>query len=80
MHVARNRASTYLGAARILEVPKLDVPVADGDKVVAVLRETDSLHLARDFVRRHFNVVPPVPDVDDHIMLRAHGHHVLVAW
>lgn len=82
LYVARNRTkstSTYLGAARVLEIPKLDVPVADGDEVVAVLRETNGLHLARNFVRRHFNVVPPVPDVDDHVVLRAHGHHVLVA-
>lgn len=75
----RELSSNYLGAARVLEIPKLHVPVAHGDEVIAVFREADGLHFARDFVRRHLNIVPPVPDVDDHIVLRAHRHHVLVA-
>lgn len=55
------------------------MPIAHGNEIIAVLRETDGLYLARDFVGRHFNVVPPIPHVDDHVVLRADRHNVLVA-
>lgn len=70
----------YLGTARILQVPKLDVSVTHGNKIIAVFREADSLYLARNFVGCYFNIVPPIPDIDDHIVLRADRHDILVAW
>lgn len=69
----------YLGTARIFQVPKLDVSVAHGDEIITVLREANGLYLARNFVGRYFNVVPPVPHVDDHVVLRTDRHNVLVA-
>lgn len=70
---------SYLGTARIFQVPKLDVSVTYGNKIIAIFREADSLHLARNFVRCHFNIVPPIPDVDDHVVLRADRYDILVA-
>ena len=61
----------------VLQVPELDVPVAGRDEVVAVLSEADGFDFGRDLVGGHLDVVVPVPHVDDHVLLRPHGHHVL---
>lgn len=53
-------------------------PVACCDKVVAVLREADGLDLARDFVGGHLDALAPVPNVDNHVVLRTNGYHVFV--
>lgn len=71
---------SYLGTARILQVPKLDVSVTHCNEIIAIFREADGLHFARNFVGCYFNVVPPIPDVDDHVVLRADRYDVLVAW
>jgi len=55
------------------------VSVANGNEIITILREADGLYLARDFVGRYLNVVSPVPYVDDHVVLRADRHNVLVA-
>jgi len=55
------------------------VSVAHGNEIITILRETDGLYLAGNFVGRYFDVVSPVPYVDDHVVLRADRHDVLVA-
>lgn len=37
---------SYLGTARILQVPKLDVSVTYGNEIIAIFRETDGLYFA----------------------------------
>lgn len=71
---------SYLATARIFQIPKLDVSVTHGDEIIAVFREADSFYFARNFIGCYFNVVPPIPNVDDHIVLRADRHDILVAW
>ena len=61
----------------VLQVPELDVPVAGRDEVVPVLGEADGFDFGRDLVGGHLDVVVPVPHVDNHVLLRPHGHHVL---
>jgi len=55
------------------------VAITYGDEIIAVFRKANSLHLAGDFVGCHFNVIPPVPDIDDHVMLRADRYNVFIA-
>lgn len=55
------------------------MPVAHGNEIIAVFREAHGLHFARHFVGRDLNIAPPVPDIDDHVVLRADRDDVLVA-
>lgn len=73
------KKKNYLGAARILQVPKLDVSVTHGNEVIAIFREAHGLYFTRHFVGRDLNIAPPVPDIDDHVVLRADRNDVLVA-
>ena len=52
------------------------MPVAGCDKVVAIFREGDGFDFGGDLVGGDFNVVVPIPDVDNHVLLRTHGHHI----
>ena len=61
--------ATHLGRARVLEVPEFHVPVTNRHEVGAVFGKRHSLHLGRNFVRGYFNSTPPVPYVDDHVVL-----------
>lgn len=71
---------SYLGTTRILQVPKLDVSVTYGNKIIAIFREADGLYFARNFVGCYFYVASPIPDVDNHVVLRTDRYNVLVAW
>lgn len=54
------------------------MPIADRDEIGSVLGERDGFHFGRHFVGGNFDPAAPVPYVDYHVMLRAHGDDVLV--
>lgn len=78
MKLLRKKKSTYLRRSRIFQVPKLDMSHADSDKVFAVLSERDSLDSCGNFVAGNFDIVFPVPDIDDHVMLGPDGHNIFI--
>ena len=63
--------------AILANLPELDMSVSGGDEVVSVFRERNGLHFCRDLVGGHLDVVAPVPDVDDHVVLGPDGDDVL---
>ena len=69
---------TYFGWPRILEVPEFDMAVTNGDEVRSVFGEGDSFNFGRHFVRSYFDAAPPVPNIDDHIMLGPNRHNVFM--
>ena len=52
--------------------------VSRGDEVVSVLCEADGFDLGGHLVGGHLDVVAPVPNVDDHVVLGTHRDHILV--
>lgn len=69
---------THLGAPRVLQVPELHVSVSNSDEIISIFCKRDRFNFARDFVRGDFNVVPPVPNVNDHVVLGTDWNDVLV--
>lgn len=78
MGLLKSNEKTNLGRSRIFQVPKFDVPVTHRHEVGAVLCKRDGLHLGRHLVGGHFDAATPIPYVDNHVVLRANRHHVLV--
>lgn len=61
----------------VLEIPKFDMSIANGDKVVAILGKRDRLHLDSNLVRGDDVIVAPVPDINQHVVLGAHRYDIL---
>jgi hypothetical protein len=62
----------------IVKVPELDMAVPDGDEVTAVLRKINSFDFRGNLVAGNLGLAPPVPHVHDLVVLRAHGHQILL--
>lgn len=60
-----------------LEIPELDVAIADRHKVAAVVAEAHGHHFGADLIRGDLHVGLPVEHVHDHVVLGANRHQVL---
>lgn len=74
---ATHERDGFLVLAAALQIPVLDVPVADGDEVVAIFAERHGHDFRAHFVRGDLQVGLPVEDVDNVVVLRANGHEIL---
>ena len=72
------RGVAYFGWPRVLEIPEFNMAVANCDKVWSIFGEGHSFDFGRHFVWSYFNATPPVPYIDDHVMLRTDRNNVFV--
>lgn len=63
-----------------LQIPELDVSIADRHKVAAVFAKTNRHHLGADLIRGDLHIRLPVEHIHDHVILAANGHQVLAVW
>lgn len=59
-----------------LQIPELDMSIADGDKVAAIVTKTDGHHLSADLIRGDLYIGLPIKHIHDHVVLGANGHQI----
>jgi len=60
----------------VLQVPELDISVADRDKIASIFRKGNCFDFGTDFIAGNFDADLPVPNIDYHVVLGADGDNV----
>lgn len=59
-------------------LPEFDMSISSSDEIVSIFSEWNGLDLGADLVGGHFDVVPPIPDIDNQVLLRSNRNDVFV--
>ena len=54
--------------------------ISSCDEVVSIFGKRDGLDLSADLIGSNLDIIFPVPNIDDHVMLRPNWYDVFIVW